>query len=395
LIRVEPRGLGLGHSLTEVHQGMLNRMLEATASSCIGLVGVDINTTSTDSLARLPGMQRELAQKVIKHRTSNGKFDCIADLESKELLTADQLRWVAGFLRVNGGSQALDATAIHPESYELVTRVAKTKGAEASELFGKNHRDVDVKALITPQTGRIRIVDLLWDLEHPHSDPRGILVDCRNDEIQSFEDVKLDQRLQGRITNLTEFGAFADIGIGHHGLIHMSQIPGSRLNNPSQGLKVGEVVSVYVVGVTEKGKRIALSMHKPRHMAEGRQATVGERMAKPARRGQRRPSPERQVFSRAARAPEGRRGGRSGRKPSGRDKNKEFDPKENRDPLAQAGRGRQGARGGRGSQQPRIITVESDLAQEESLGHKGELRSLSGLRALLKRQDEDKNQSSD
>ncbi len=386
LVRIEPRGLGLGHNLTEVHQGMLNRMLEAVVSSCVGQVGVDVNKASADFMSRLPGMERDWAKKIVEHRNKNGNFKSLQELHKTGLLNDEQFRHLAGFLRVYGGEEPLDVTAIHPEDYPLVAKIAELKSKPVSELLGSNQRDVNLNDLVNEQFGRMRVLDILAELADAGRDIRGELSDARNEGIASYADLKLDQRLRGRITNLTEFGAFVDLGVGHHGLIHMSQIPGSRLKNPSRTLRVGEVVTIYVVGLNEKDKRIALSMHKPRHMAEGRQPTVGERMGKQgAGRSRGRREEPQQVFSRAARAPEGRRGGRPGRKPRPKGKSEDFDMTEAGDPLQ-----RRGSRGGRGSKEPRVITVESDRQKEETRGHKGELRSLAGLRALLEKPEPDK-----
>ncbi|MHC5063408.1 MAG: helix-hairpin-helix domain-containing protein [Planctomycetota bacterium] len=380
LVRIEPRGLGLGHNLTEVHQGMLNRMLEAVVSSCVGYVGVDVNKASADFMSRLPGMERDWAKKIVEHRNKNGSFKTLQELHETKLLDDDQFRHLAGFMRIYGGSEALDATCIHPEDYPIVARIAELKGKPVAELFGDNHRDVNLNDVVSEHWGRMRVLDVLTELAGGGRDIRGQLNDSRNENIESYADLKLDQRLRGRITNLTEFGAFVDLGVGHHGLIHMSQIPGSRLRNPARSLRVGEVVTVYVVGLNEKDKRIALSMHKPRHLAEGRQPTVGERMGRQGGGRGRGRREEPQVFSRAARAPEGRRGGRPGRKPRPKSKGDDYGMAETGDPLQ-----RRGPKGGRGPKQPRVITVESERQEEESRGHKGELRSLAGLRALLEK----------
>lgn len=403
LIRIEPRGLGLGNTLAEVHQGLLTRMLESVSSECISRVGVDVNRGDTDYLALVPGLSRDQARAIVEHRSKNGPFASLADVAALEAIDAATFAHVGGFLRIRGGSQPLDATSIHPADYEVVEAIASIKGCEIPALFGQGHREVQLDAL-TASTGRqrLRLLDILQDLTRYGQDPRGTLQPVVNQGIATIDDLRVDLEVQGRITNLTDFGAFVDLGVGTDGLVHISQIPGSRIRNPEQMLRVGEVISVFVVSIDKGGKRIGLSMHRPRHVADGRLATIGERLAPNNRRGRGRGRGPRgddrdsAPASRAARAPEGRRGDRRGgpkepRKEAGDGPSALFGGGRGRGgPGGRGGRGGPGGgrgrddrgRGGRGGA-PRIHTIESEREQTEQRGHKGELTSLSSLANLL------------
>jgi len=396
LMRVEPRGLGLGQNLTEVHQGMLKRQLDATLSSCLAVIGIDVNRADATLLGRAPGVSKDLAKAIVQDRVANGSFATLEDLKRiPDIDDATFLR-IAGFLRVHGGTDPLDATSIPPENRPLVARIAERLGVEPTAAVGSDLRGVRIDDVRDEEFGFLRVRDTFDALRRGASDPRGRLEPIRNPGVSTFADLRLDQPLEGRITNLADFGAFIDLGVGQDGLVHISQIPGSRLRDPARILRVGEVIQVFVVHLDEAGRKIGLSMHKPRHVAEGRPATLGERMGgrggRSGGRG-RREAPE--VQSRAARAPEGRRGDRRGGpkppRPQGGGDGPASGPR--RDDDRRGGRGGPGrggpGRGGRGTGAPRVITVESDKVQETQRGHKGELRSLAGLKALLPKDKND------
>jgi transcriptional accessory protein Tex/SPT6 len=379
LLGMEPRVLLSGHAaaVNEVHQGQLARQIDSLISSCLARVGVDLNRAGEDLLARVPGIGKELARAIVKHRSQVGGFQSLAQLQQVPGLDANTQRNIAGFLRVHGGSEPLDGTGVHPEHHELVARIAQHLGVTVAQLLGRNLRHVDPQPLVDDQHGRLRILDVLYELAHAGKDPRGPLTVVHNASLRSFDDLRPDLQLQGRVTNLTDFGAFLDLGIGHDGLLHISQILPSRRHDPDRLLVVGEVLSVYVLAIDKDTRRISLTMFRPRHLEEARTATVGERMQAGRQRGRdrRQRGEPSEVHSRAARAPEGRRGPRQnkrGRTPEAR-------------PEGGDGGGVAFERGPRGPRhgEPRVFTVESEKPATQSLGHKGELRSLAGLRALL------------
>ena len=376
LVGMDPRSLGLGQNLDEVHQGMLNRQLDAVIASCLAAVGTDINSAPVDRLAHVPGVGRERARRIADHRRKHGSFKTLAQLQQVDGVDEKAFRHMAGFLMVEGGDEPLDHSHTHPDDYELARRIAESRGVAVTELFGKALRDVTLADFTSETAGPLRVLGTVQGLRLVSKDSRGNLASSVNEGVHSLEDLSADMRLKGRITNLTEFGAFVDLGVGPDGLIHMSQIPTSRLRNPDQTLRVGEVLTVYVLNVDHQARKISLSMHKPRHLAEGRQPTLGERLDQSRGRARgRRGSEGEAVLSRAARVPEGRRRGRPGRRPKTVDRS----PYEDVDYRGDRGRRRPG-----GSDEPRVFTVESELPESLEKGFKGELRSLAGLRDLLK-----------
>lgn len=387
LIRVEPRGLGLGQHFTEVHQGLLKRQLDATASSCLAHIGIDVNRADPSVLARLPGVSQSLAKAITQARSKNGPYTSLEKLREVEGIDEATWRHVVGFLRIHGGEEPLDATPIHPEDYPLARRIAERAGVAPEALPEHDLGRLEAADYDATEIPR-RFVQVVQALRAGAGDPRGKIESFQNEGIAKFEDLAVDRQLRGRVTNLAEFGAFIDLGVGQDGLIHLSQIPGSRLKDPDRILKVGEILTVWVVSLDPKGHKIGLSMMKPRHLAEGRSATLGERMGDGNRRGRGRgrgpgrgrgrdEGPE--VQTRAARVPEGRRGQRRGPKPKTSGNSSEgaaglFEGRRE-GPRERRGRG--------GPDKPRVMTFESERANEESRGHKGELRSLSSLRNLL------------
>ncbi len=405
LIGMDFRTLGLGQALDDVHQGVLRRELDWVVTACVGAVGVDLNTADKPTLLHVPGVTEELATAILEHRRKHGGFQNRAALAAVPGCDEATLRHIGGFLQVQGGDQPLDATPLHPDDYPVAAAIAARKGVEPKALIGQDLRDVDLDGFAAEGFPRERVLATVQFLRAAGSDPRGPMGSVRNDGVDSIDDLRMDQELTGRVTNLTEFGAFLDLGIGQDGLVHISQIPHQRLRNPEQMLRVGEVITVWVVNVDRQNKKIGLSMLQPRHLAEGRPATLGERMGRnerprrergPRGGGQgghgghdRKPEP---AFSRAARAPEGRRGGRRG-------------PGERRGPGGPGGPGGdrgdrgfdrgydRGERGPRRGGEPRVITIESGAPQEEQRGKKGEFTSLASLRSLLRPKDEGPSQS--
>jgi uncharacterized protein len=391
LMRVEPRGLGLGQNLTEVHQGLLKRQLDATLTSCLARIGIDVNRADATLLARAPGVSKDLAKQIVQDRVTNGSFKTLADLRRVPAVDEATFVRIAGFLRVHGGDDPLDATAVPPENRPLVARVAARLSVQDPDLLGHPLQGIRADELADEEFGLLRVRDTLDALRRGAHDPRGRLEPVRNEGVNSFADLRVAQQLEGRVTNLAEFGAFVDLGIGQDGLVHVSQIPGSRLRDPARILRVGEVIRVWVVHVDPSNHKIGLSMIKPRHVAEGRPATLGERMGGEGggpRRGRPAPSrgPRREespVMTRAARAPDSRRGDqRRGPKPP-RPKGTDGGDDRTRDDRRDRDRPFRGGGRGTGPSTPRVITVESDKVQETARGHKGELRSLSSLRSLL------------
>lgn len=386
LARMDVRTLGLGQTLDDVHQGMLQRELEHVTASCLAAVGIDLNTVTKDVLEQLPGLTPEIAQAILEHRRKVGGFPTRRALLDVPGMTPAVFRNLAGFVRIVGGGEPLDATPIHPEDQAIVEAVAHKRGVPPIELVGQNLRDVAVDELVGEGVPRQRVIGVLQQLGRANIDPRGELTATSNEGVHSLADLRSDLELRGRIASLTEFGAFVDLGIGQDGLVHISQIPPHRLRDPAQMLRVGEVVQVWVLHVDTQNQKIALSMHKPRHLQEGRLPTLGERMEQQQGRRPRRHAPH-GGDSQHPGGFAGRRGGerRGPAEPGAGDRRRHAGRGGPRDDRQEGGFGRRFDRGdrGHGSREQRVYTVEPAKEVVETVTHKGEMTSLASLRALL------------
>ena len=390
LARMEVRTLGLGQTLDDVHQGTLQRELGRIKSACIAEVGCDLNTSPAELLQMIPGLGHERAQAIVKHRKQHGGFKSRDALKEVEGINEACWRNIIAFVKITGGEEVLDATPIHPDDYAIVKAAATQRGEEPADLIGKNLRDTDLDKLATEEWPRARLIDVLLLMSHANEDRRGELIASTNEGVNTMADLHQDKELKGRIASLTEFGAFVDLGIGQDGLVHMSQIPQNRLRDQEQMLRVGEVITVWVLGVDQAKGKISLSMHKPRHLAEGRLPTLGERMDQGKGRGRQRGGPrggrdqrggprEPGQQGRRPGASTGRPGAPGGRRgaPGGRDGG--------RDGGGYGGehRGRDDRGPRRGSGKQRVYTIEPEREVAEQLSKKGEATSLSSLRNLL------------
>jgi len=348
LLGMDVRTLGFGQSLDDVHQRLLHRALDNVVASAVARVGVDINVADAEQLAQVPGIDAELAGKIVAHRREHGPFRTRAALLEVPGMTPTRYTHIAGFVRVYGGDQPLDATELHPEQYELAEKIAAKEGKTVAELLGRDLSWIPLREWLESGVSKRQLKEVIDALSSVGKDPRGELTASAGRRVANIHDLKPGLEVEGRITNLTEFGAFVDIGVGQDGLIHISQIPKERLQDGDAMLCVGEVLRCFVVRVDAERSQISLALHKPAPEAEGGPPTRRDR--RPPRR-------------------EERGGDRRGPRP-GRDR----DQREER-PR------REGVRRPFGA--PRVITIESGRPQEEVRGYKGELRSLAGLRSLL------------
>lgn len=414
LARMEVRTLGLGQTLDDVHQGTLQRELGRVKSSCIAEVGCDLNTSATEVLQMIPGLGHERAQAIVKHRKKNGGFKSREALKEVEGINEACWRNIAAFVHLTGGEEVLDATPIHPDDYAIVKAAAEQRGEQPADMIGKNLRETDLDKLITDEWPKARLIDVLLLMGHANEDRRGELIATANEGVSTLSDLHQDKELKGRVASLTEFGAFIDLGIGQDGLVHMSQIPQNRLRDQDQTLRVGEVVTVWVLGVDQAKGKISLSMHKPRHLAEGRLPTLGERMDQgrgrqrggprsggEGGRGQGQGQGQGQRGGPREPAQQGRRPGAAAGRP-GAPGGRRGAPGGGRDGGGRDGGGRDGGGGGRDSGgyggerrgrddrgprrdsgQQRVYTIEPEREVAEQLSNKGEATSLSSLRNLL------------
>ncbi|WP_417348148.1 Tex family protein [Ferrimonas sp.] len=263
LVKIEPKSIGVGQYQHDVNQTHLAHSLDAVVEDCVNAVGVDLNTASAALLTRVAGLSRTLAQNVVDFRDQNGRFD-----ERKQLLKVPRLgpkafEQCAGFLRINGGNNPLDASGVHPESYSLVKRIADHTGQGIEALIGNGGvlKSLKPAQFVSDQFGLPTITDVLAELEKPGRDPRGQFETAQfADGVETLKDLEPDMVLQGVVTNVTHFGAFVDIGVHQDGLVHISALSHQFVDDPRKVVKTGDVVKVKVMEVEIERKRIGLSM---------------------------------------------------------------------------------------------------------------------------------------
>lgn len=263
LVKIDPKSIGVGQYQHDVGQSQLARALDAVVEDCVNAVGVDVNTASAPLLARVSGLSSSVAQSIVSHRDMKGMFTSRAALREVPRLGDKTFELAAGFLRVMGGDNPLDASAVHPESYPLVERILADIKKDVKGLIG----DVALLKRIVPATyadakfGIPTITDILKELEKPGRDPRPEFASATFKEgVEALRDLRPDMILEGVVTNVAAFGAFVDIGVHQDGLVHISALSSTFVKDPHNVVKVGQVVKVKVLEVDEKRKRIALTM---------------------------------------------------------------------------------------------------------------------------------------
>jgi uncharacterized protein len=263
LVKIEPMALGVGQYQHDVDQNALKHALDDVVIACVNKVGVDVNAASKELLTYVSGLGPKLAQAVVNYRNEHGSFASRQDLLKVPRLGPKAFEQAAGFLRIQGGSNPLDSTAVHPESYGIVAKMAGDLGVTVCELM-QNERileKLDANKYISEKAGKSTILDILEELSRPGRDPRM--------EFESFsfaaginriEDLQKGMKLPGIITNVTAFGAFVDVGVHQDGLVHISELSNSFVRNPSDVVKARQKVMVKVMDVDLERKRISLSM---------------------------------------------------------------------------------------------------------------------------------------
>jgi len=265
LVKIEPKAIGVGQYQHDVDQPALRRALDDVVSSCVNLVGVDVNAASRELLAYVSGLGPKLAEAVVKYRNEHGLFASRQDLRKVPRLGPKAFEQAAGFLRIRESKNPLDGTAVHPESYTLVERMANDLGVTVKELM-KNEallKKLDPKKYISEKAGAATLQDILEELSRPGRDPRAEYEAFSfAPGIEKMEDLKVGMKLPGIVTNVTAFGAFVDIGVHQDGLVHISQLRDGYVKNPTDVVKARQKVMVMVLDVDLARKRISLSMKK-------------------------------------------------------------------------------------------------------------------------------------
>ena len=263
LVKIEPKAIGVGQYQHDVNQFKLGRMLSAVLEDCVNAVGVDVNTASVPLLQQVAGLNESIAQNILKYRDEHGAFKNRLEFKKVPRLGEKAFEQAAGFLRITGGDNPLDASAVHPEAYALVENILKKQNKPLKELMGNAQalKALKPQEYVTDQFGLPTIVDILQELEKPGRDPRPEFKTAEFKEgIETIADLKSGMRLEGVVTNVANFGAFVDIGVHQDGLVHISQLADKFIEDPHKVVKVGDIVTVRVVEVDEQRKRISLTM---------------------------------------------------------------------------------------------------------------------------------------
>lgn len=263
LIKIDPKSIGVGQYQHDVDQKKLKEELDKTVFQCVNDVGVNINTASYHLLSYVSGLSAALAKNIVAYRSEHGKFTTRQELKKVARLGPKAFEQAAGFLRIQGGTNELDNTAVHPESYDIVKSIAKNKKCKVAQLLNTqvDLKPDEVKKLTAEGVGEFTLQDIVKELQMPGRDPRGTAsVFTFNQQISTIEDLKEGMLLPGVITNITDFGAFVDIGIKQNGLVHVSEITDRYISHPSEVLHINDQVILSVKHVEVERNRIQLSI---------------------------------------------------------------------------------------------------------------------------------------
>ena len=263
LVKIDPKSIGVGQYQHDVDQTKLKHSLDQTVESCVNLVGVNLNTASQHLLTYVSGLGPVLAQNIVDFRKEHGAFTSRAQLKKVPRLGPAAYQQCAGFLRISDAKNPLDNSAVHPESYHVVEQMAKDRNCTVSDLIkNKDMReDIDIKHYVTEETGLPTLTDIMKELEKPGRDPREQIEEFEFDNsVQSIDDLHEGMVLPGIVTNITNFGAFVDIGVHQDGLVHVSQLADRYVSDPTQVVRLHQHVQVRVIAIDLRRQRISLSM---------------------------------------------------------------------------------------------------------------------------------------
>jgi uncharacterized protein len=263
LVKIDPKAIGVGQYQHDVNQSKLQKSLDAVVEDCVNAVGVDLNTASEALLSRVAGLNSTLAKNIVAHRDQNGPFATRKELLKVSRLGPKAFEQCAGFLRVPGGENPLDASSVHPEAYPVVERILQKTGRDLRGVMGNRDvlRTLQPKDFTDETFGVPTVTDILSELEKPGRDPRPEFKTASFAEgVQEITDLKEGMELEGVVSNVTAFGAFVDIGVHQDGLVHISQLSDRFVEDPREVVKAGQVVKVKVVSIDVPRKRIALTM---------------------------------------------------------------------------------------------------------------------------------------
>jgi len=263
LVKIDPKAIGVGQYQHDVNQRELARTLDGVVEDCVNAVGVDVNTASLPLLSRVAGLNAGLARQIVAHRENHGAFLKRADFLKVPGLGPKTFEQAAGFMRIHGGANPLDASAVHPEAYPLVERMLMKRGQKITDVLGRPDglRDIDLNEFVDEQFGVPTLQDIMQELQKPGRDPRPEFRTATfHDGVEKIEDLRPGMELEGIVTNVAAFGAFVNIGVHQDGLVHVSMLADRFVNDPHEVVKPGQVVSVRVIDVDVKRQRVSLSM---------------------------------------------------------------------------------------------------------------------------------------
>ncbi|WP_302827893.1 Tex family protein [Bacteroides finegoldii] len=263
LVKIDPKSIGVGQYQHDVDQTKLKKALDQTVENCVNLVGVNLNTASSHLLTYISGLGPQLAQNIVNYRAENGAFNSRKELMKVPRMGAKAFEQCAGFLRIPGAKNPLDNTAVHPESYHIVEQMAKDLKCTVNELIADKElrRKINISNYVTPVVGLPTLQDIMQELEKPGRDPRKTIKVFEFDKnVRTIADLREGMILPGIVGNITNFGAFVDIGIKENGLVHLSQLAERYISDPTEIVSIHQHVMVRVMNVDTDRKRIQLSM---------------------------------------------------------------------------------------------------------------------------------------
>ena len=282
LVKIDPKSIGVGQYQHDVNQTGLAKTLDAVVEDCVNAVGVDVNTASSAILGYIAGLNKAIAQQIVEYRKENGRFENRQALKKVPRLGERTFEQAAGFLRIQNGSEPLDASAVHPESYGLVERIVEAKATTVKDIIGNSEiiRQVNADEFVDDKFGLPTVQDVLAELEKPGRDPRPEFRTAKfREDITEVAQLTEGMQLEGVVTNVTNFGAFVDVGVHQDGLVHISELANEFVSDPHKVVKPGQIVQVRVLTVDAERNRVNLSMRP-----EGSQPPV--KAQRPPRRDQ-------------------------------------------------------------------------------------------------------------
>ncbi|MCD6532674.1 MAG: RNA-binding transcriptional accessory protein [Deltaproteobacteria bacterium] len=265
LVKIDAKAIGVGQYQHDLDQNRLQNRLDEVVGSCVNSVGVEVNNASAQLLAYVAGLNRTLARNIVNYRSKNGSFKSRREILKVPRLGPKAFEQAAGFLRIQNGSNPLDASAVHPENYNLVKKMAQDCGGSLKDLLQNEElrKKIVIENYISSNVGRPTLNDIMAELARPGRDPRQEFVQFSFQEgVNKLEDLCEGMRLPGLITNITKFGAFVDIGVHQDGLVHISQLADRYVRDPGEIVKLGQAVTVTVLNIDQERRRIALTMRE-------------------------------------------------------------------------------------------------------------------------------------